>query len=480
MAKKIRKGGKPPSFFYKKAFLSAFLRKDHSMMLKLILCFGAAAAFFIIPVQTVKENAMAPVFNVALDPGHGGLNVLPVEKYGDRYDRISGKYLEVFREGSQGGGFEESELMYRIASKVKTLLDKTCTTDGWESFRSIIVKYSSVEPKRIVINGFISRRENRPRSEILKLNDPNAEYRLFDYPGKGGETLPGRISYINSKRTHLSVSFHCAQSTSKDQVGMSAVICAPYSLMAKGLEVLQHKRTDPSFFTSSKYSSWFEERENRTLYRWFLSDTSMYFTGYPLDSSDSPNYQRFKGYRFNMVSWPYKDGNGWESAAAGHPSGTRYAKTLAGFVADGPYWEREKSKFEEYRRGEGAEGFGGDNLYASHELIRYTLTALADSGFKSPDLRLADPFLSVWSVPLYVNAIAAYVEFGYLREPVHQKMFRDKLDALAEGVAVGIYSLLAGTEPKDSQDKFRPKGGKIDFDKYRIDASKTYFDAAAQ
>ena len=95
-------------------------------------------------------------------------------------------------------------------------------------------------------------------------------------------------------------------------------------------------------------------------------------------------------------------------------------------------------------------------------------------------MRLADPFVSVWSVPLYVNAVSAYIELGYLREPVHLKMFREKTDILAEGIAVGIYSLLAGTEPKPSAEKFRPKGVKFDLDKYRMDDTKTYFDAARQ
>ena len=137
------------------------------MIAKFVICLGAASVIWLSPVSTVKENVPPPVYRVVLDPGHGGANIFPVAKFGDRYDRISGKYLEVFREGSQGGGLEESELMYRIAEKVKKLLAQTESDSGWESFRSMVMKYSAEEPKRIVIQGFLSRKANRSRRELL-------------------------------------------------------------------------------------------------------------------------------------------------------------------------------------------------------------------------------------------------------------------------------------------------------------------------
>lgn len=479
MTKKTGKGGACPSFFFNTGRFPSWFTKDLPMVAKLLVCIGFSAAFLLVPHPAGKEKPVVPVYRVVLDPGHGGANVFPVAMFGDRYDRISKSYLEVFREGSQGGGFEESVLMYRIAVKVSALLKLTESDSGWETFRAMVSKYSASEPPRVVIQGFMSRKGTLPRQKLLKLKDPNHDYRLFDFPS-GDETVAGRISVMNRLMPQLVVSFHCAQSAAHDQLGMSSVICAPYSFMAKGLEVLQHKRSDASFFHSSKYSSWFEERSNRSLYRWFLSDTSMYFLGYPLNGSDRVNAAKFKGYRYNMVSWPYRDPDGWEKTAASHPAGTRYASSPESFLADGPYWDRERSKFEEFRRDGGPEGFGGDNLYGGNEILRYTLTALAESGYQHPALRVAEPFLSVWSVPLYINAISAYVELGYLREPAHQKMFREKLDVVAEGIAVGIYSLLAGTVPKPSSNAFRPKGEKLNLDKYRIDDTKTYFEASAQ
>jgi len=449
------------------------------MLAKILLYAGTALAMFLVPVATVIDDEF-PVYRVVVDPGHGGINVDPVEKYGDRYDLISKKYLEVFREGSAYGGLEESVLMYDISVKVAALLKKTETDEGWLEFRDMLGKYSSEEPKRIIIKGFLSRKESRSRDELQKRKDPNVDYRLFDFPDQGGRIQPGRISYINSLKPQLVVSLHCAQSAPSDQIGMSAVIAPPYSFMKKGLDVMKGEISGNSFFYNSPYDNWFEEKSHSTLYHWFLSDSSMYFTGYPLTRSNDININRFKGYRQNMVTWAYADAPGWENDALSHPEKSRYAADHKGFIAEGKYWEREKSVFEGYRRDGGMEGYGGDNYYASNEIIRYMLSALAESGYTHNDLRLAQPYLSVWSVPLYVNAVSAYVELGYLKMPSYQKMFREKQDIVAEGIAAGIYSLLAGSDAGKVSFRYKPKGKKLDLEKYKISSSETYFEAVAK
>jgi hypothetical protein len=434
----------------------------------------------IIPVCSCREPEKTPVYRVVLDPGHGGINIEPVEKYGDRYDRISKKYLEVFREGASYGNLDEHRVMYQTAEKVQHLLQKTETEEGWKEFSALVQKYSSVKPARIIIKSFLSRKESRTRNYLLSLKDPNADYRLFDFPDDSGNFHSGRISYINSLKPHLVVSLHCAQSAPANMIGMNAVICPPYSFMHQGLDVLNKVKSDPSFFYSSKYADWFEEKSTRSLYRWFLNDTAMYFFGYPLDGDDRLSFQRFKGYRHNMVTWAYSDAAGWEQSAGEHPLHSRYSSVFSGFVPDGAYWEREKSVYEEYRRGNGPEGYGGDNLYASNDIIRHVLTALSISGYADPSLRLSDPFISVWSVPLYINAISAYVELGYFQSPVYQTMFREKLDIVAEGIAVGIYSLLAGTESKAGDFPYKPRGKKLDLSKYTTTDNRSYFETVVK
>jgi hypothetical protein len=422
-----------------------------------------------------------PEYKVVLDPGHGGLSYRPIEKTGDRYDVLSGKYLDTFKEGASYNGVYEHIIMYQISSKVKKLLAKTETDAGFAEFAKMVAKYSSSPVRRLSIKSMISRPESMNPEEQMKLPDPNAGYRLFDYPdGKGG-IAKGRISCINAFKPQLVVSFHCANITSKDRIGMNAVIVPPYGVFEKGLEILQKKRADKRFFYNGPYADWFEEKYTRSLYRWFLNDTFLYFAGYPLDSRNNPDPVKFKGYGRNMVQWAYSDPKGWDSSAAKHPSSSAFASTLGGFVPKGPYWDREKSVYEKYRRDGGSEGFGGDNFYSANEIIRYTLLSVNKKGYQSADLRIAPPYISCWVVPMYVNAISAYIEFGYLKVPAYRHVLVDMQDEVAEGVAVGIYSLFAGLDVKKN-DAFRytPKGKKLDLEKYSDKNGKSYFDTVTQ
>ena len=52
-----------------------------------------------------------------------------------------------------------------------------------------------------------------------------------------------------------------------------------------------------------------------------------------------------------------------------------------------------------------------------------------------------------------------------------------KREEIAEGIAVGIYSLFAGLKLQDDF-IYLPKGKKINFDKYKISGSNTYFNEA--
>ena len=90
----------------------------------------------------------------------------------------------------------------------------------------------------------------------------------------------------------------------------------------------------------------------------------------------SVNFEKFKGYRYNMITWAYSDGLFWEDVAKYHMPGTKYSKSYLDFEPIGKFWEREKNKNEAYRRNGGQEGFGGDNAYASYEIVRYILYSL--------------------------------------------------------------------------------------------------------
>ncbi|HEY1405143.1 MAG TPA: hypothetical protein VF857_00900, partial [Spirochaetota bacterium] len=417
-------------------------------------------------------------YRVVIDPGHGGINVEPVERFGDKYDMISGKFLDVFKEGATFHGIEEHNIMFQIGSKVQELLELTETDEGFEKFKAIVSKYSNGDIPRIIIRTKLSRVESKKRSELEKKKDPNDDYRLFDFPSSDNEMLPGRISNINKFKPHLVLSLHCAESTSRDRIGMNAVISPPYSFMVKGLSYLKGENKDRSFFLSSRYADWFEESSwpRRSSFQWFLSDAAVYFMSFHLDRHNSVEKDKFMGYRHNMVTWNYADDKGWEKVASSHPAETPFADSASKLSLNDRYWDRERSEFEEYRRGGGPEGYGGDNAYASTEIIRFALNAVEKAGYRHRDLSLAPPYISIWSVPLYVNAISAYIELGYIRMPSYRHVLVEMQDTVAEGIAVGVYSLFAGTKIPPSQFMFTPKGKSIDLEKYRVSDKESYFD----
>ncbi len=425
------------------------------------------------------QRSEFPEFRVVIDPGHGGIAGKDRRRYGDRYDRISKTYLQDFREGASYRNLEEHALVYSIAAKTLALLELCSPGGDYGKFEKILDRYADNTPRRIYIIPFMSREDSRDREKIKNRADPNAEFRIFDYPGRFGSIKKGRISYINSLRPQLVVSLHITFKDSSYYRGMNPVIAPPYDFLHKGFEYLKGEIKDRKFFNESPYSDWFVESNGRSGFFWYLSDASLYFTGYPLKRDLTINHKDFRGYRYNMVHWKYADLRGWETRARHHPSGTAYASSIKDFKISGNFFQREGSEFERYRRDGGIEGYGGDNLYASREIIRYILLALNMRGLKHPDQRLGPPFISVWHVPLLVNAVNAFLELGYLSRRHFRYLLTQKQDEIAEGIAVGIYSLFAEISPLRRDFRYAPKGKRIDLEKYRLKNNRSYFDVVA-
>jgi len=442
-----------------------------------------AAVFFVallavlIPESTVRMEF--PRFRVVLDPGHGGISLPDRSLHGDRYDSISRAYLQPFKEGASWGPIEEHAVVYEIARRAAALLALCGEGGDYGRFARILERYSETPPPRIVIDASLSRGDSRNKKEILARADPNGEFRIFDYPGPDGAMLPGRISRINAMRPHLVVSLHVARSGSPYFRGMNPVIVPPFGFLYNGLRVMRGELSGAKFFHSSPYADWFDEESSRSAFEWFLNDSMLYFSGFPLDAKRKINPAGFKGYRYNMVGWRYRDDTGWEQRARNHPDFSPYSASPKTISLTGRYWDRERSIFERYRRDAGDEGFGGDNHYASAEIIRYILMSLRRHGVDHPDQRLSKPYVSVWHMPLYLNAVTAFMELGYFNRPHFRHILTSRQDEIAEGVAVGVYSLLAGMEVRGGQRGATPRGKRIDLDKYRDSNKESYFDRAA-
>ncbi|MCU0846262.1 MAG: hypothetical protein MUD12_00060 [Spirochaetes bacterium] len=428
-------------------------------------------------MPSLMNDREFPVYRVVLDPGHGGRCKSPMSRHGDRYNTLSKTYLDNFKEGASFAGLEENQIVYDISLRVRRIL-KNCSPDGdYKKFAAVLKKYTDEEPDRVNIVTSLSRKKSISDAEADALEDPNAGYRLFDYPDRRGIMREGRLSKINSLRPNLVVSLHLATDGPSDYIAMNPVIAAPYDFLNEGLKYLRREKKGRAFYSNNRLGDWFCESHRRSDFEWFLNDVSVYFTGCPLEKDRSVS-GKFKGYRHNMVSWKYTDNRGWESVARFHQENTRYSRNYMDVVPDGRFWDRERSKYEKYRRDGGEEGFGGDNAYAAYEIIRYMLFSLYKNRRDYGAMKTGKPYISIWIMPVHVNAINAYIEIAYLRRRRDRNILATSKNELAEGIAVGIYSLFSGMNPRKEPFTYLPKGKKIDMRKYDVSDGRSYFDEA--
>ena len=424
------------------------------------------------------EQADVPVFRVVIDPGHGGFFSRDKKKHGDKYDSVRGEYLEYFAEGANFKGLYEHEVVYSIALKVMERL-ALCSIDGdFDEFNDILSRFTSKSPGRIFIETMISRGESLPEKEKESSGDVNGPYRLYDYPDEEGNMTMGRISKINSFKPHLVVSLHLAETAPPDYLGMNGIIVPPYNVLKYGFKKLKKGKTG-KFNDSGRLNSWFQESGRRSKRFYYFKDVSQYFTGYGITAKYRLDYDDYKGFKYNMVTWCYRDDPGWEEKAKQLMAGTPYSANYQTFSEDGRFWEREKSVYEEYRRGRSFKDFGGDNYYATYEILRYVLYSLGLEGVEGKTKIPGKPFISTWSVPLLVNAVSAYIELGYFDRKWDRDVLINRQEEIADGIAVGIYSLLAGLQDFKGNFRNMPSGKCIDLKKYDITNEKSYFDIVA-
>jgi len=450
------------------------LKNKRKKILSIIFIFSVLAF-----TQEKIEKYEFPIYRVVIDPGHGGVFFKDKERHGDKFDLVTDRYLEYFAEGANLYGIYERDIVFDISKRVLKYLDM-CSPDGdFEKFKKIFARFSDGKIKRVYIDTIISREDSIPFEEAKNIEDPNSSYRLYDYKDRYGEIQEGRISKINFFKPHLVVSLHLAESAPPDYIGMSGIIIPPYKVLRKGFDILKDNGNG-KIDDNGILESWFKESRSVSYRHAFLKDVSQYFIGYGIKKNKTIDYRDFKGYKYNMVSWIYRDDPGWHLHAREHKPFSQYSDNYETFKEEGRFWEREKSIYEEYRRGNSFKDFGGDNYFATYEIIKYILLSLHTNGIKKRDMVPGKPFISTWSVPLLINAISAYIELGYLDRKWDRDMLLNNKEEIAQGVAVGIYSLIAGADDIKGNFKHKPSGKRIDFEKYRISNEKTYFDIVTE
>lgn len=421
----------------------------------------------------------APVFSyrVVFDPGHGGRDLIPHTLYGDKFDRRLGIYLDKFREGARYKGVWEFEVMYDIAARAKALLDKTKTEAGRAEFNKILRKYGKPGAGVEQIEAFVSRPAGYIENYFENRDDLNAPFRLYDYPNqKTGAIEHGTISRINDLEPELVITLHLTHTQAPKQGGMATVITPGYKTYENALRYVRAdsdgRKAIRSRFAEGPWANWFVSDDKFKTYPSFMADAFIYYIGFwSKNDGIRTDYNRFRGYRHNLVDWNYADSDSIVEALYGQ-KGERYATTLAAFEPKGKFWEREKAEPENWRREGGPEGFGGDNHFAGMETLRFVRKAFVVNGFDTAATapKILRPYMSTWAVPTYVNAVAAFVEIAHttskrdhLRMAKHRRIY-------AEGIAVAAYSLLYGMK-----DVGMAKGKKLPLERYENLTGGSYF-----
>ncbi|EIE03154.1 hypothetical protein LEP1GSC185_2191 [Leptospira licerasiae serovar Varillal str. VAR 010] len=444
------------------------IRKILFIPLFLILSFSVSS----------QETMPKRTYNIVIDPGHGGLDLKPKEEHGDKYDPISNKYLEPYKAGAQTKSRRESEVVLALAKEVKEILDLTKTPEGFETFRSYAKKFTNDTLPWIRIDSDLTREETAKEEGADLSSDPNAFYRLYDYPDKKtGKIKPGRISRINAARPYLVLSLHLNPSWKGHPGGMAAVLSPSYRTFYSLRKISEGK--SPKSFENGPWSEWMRFKMEWSRLENAVADAWIYFNGYwPNKSGKKTDLSNFEGYRQNMVTWKYADPPGWIDKAVLDGPGP-YAKKHSEYSAKGKFWDRERAEPELWRREDGSEGFGGDNHYAAAELMRFLQYGLRTLPNQEEELSnpgpINKPYISTYSLPTFINAISAYLEIGYIDKEKDMKILTQRRKDTAISLAVGVYSLFHGVKIKSADLPYLPKGKKIDWARYENLKEGNYF-----
>ncbi len=428
-----------------------------------------------------------PVYRIVIDPGHGGA---PKSENDDKWDPITKQYLDTYNIGMKYKNYYEYKIVLKIGRKVDHYLKLTETENGWEKFVKLLRKFSDQEDfKRIVIKSYLTRTNNwEDRKISIKSRRVNDPYRLYDYP-KNNKIELGRISKINAIKPHIVVSIHLNPGGPGHPGGMASVIAPGFKTFDILRRITLGELPESEFekLPWSKY--WLVNEKGWNQFEMAIADTWVYFHGFRWNKdTKKPWIEKNRGIRYNMVHWIYRDSPDWIVRAKMQMDNNTegpYALDYKKFKPEGPFWEREKSELEYWRREQPLLdfniSFGGDNHYASDELLRFIQYGLR---IQKPHLRknnaiseIIDPFVSTYGLPTLVNAICAYLEIGHLDVKRDRELVLSYQDDIAISLAVGIYSLIEGLElKKDYKEPFKPRGKNVDLKKYIEHKDGNYFE----
>ena len=442
---------------------------------------AAATAAFLLFLFTASCTSVEE-HKVIIDPGHGGANITIKGQIikSERWDPVTNKYISYYLTGAESGRYKEYLLVLDLAKRVRYYLDLTQTLWGWQKFANLLQKFSEQDHfDRIILRAKLTRQDSWDqhynKADKLSVNN---KYRMYDYPDQRGRIRRGRISFINHYKPSLVVSLHMTPAGRGNEGGMAAVLSPGF----KSYNLIRQIHLNQKSIRKWKKSFWkgkvLKTESAWSQYQLMRADSWVYFHGYRTNRSGTqPNYKAARGIRHNLISWAYKEDEHWEKDYKPNEAGP-YALSYKDFRPQGKFWDRERSQEEEWRREGGRLGYGGDNHYASDELLRFVQYGVR---LLSPKMQLKKkigkihfPFVSSYTLPIYVNAVTAFLEIGYLNRERDRALIMKKREAVAQSLAVGIYSLYSGISLRPLlKNPYTPQSKPLNFEKY-----KNYFESA--
>lgn len=445
----------------------------------------------------VADEPAPPEVRIYLDPGHGGRPENASRRGGAHWDPLKGRFLNVYRYGAEwrakkaegGQVVSEQAQALELAKLVRERLEWTHSAEGWKRFEALLSDYGAVLPPyprlrfRVAMAREDDYRTHPDAKDPVKRKTVNKYFRIFDcpdqYPHKpGGPMRKGRLSHSAAFSPHLQVSLHIDGSDDPRQRGMSALFVPSPEAFETGRQIILGKGKPEQI--PRRLRRWWSYRGHaRSKLGWLLNDVWTFFTGHGADSSSRKvRTASYIGQRWQHLDWAYAE-----------PVEKAPVQSLEG-PFDAPFFQRERSPYEAYRRAGGLEGLGGDNLYAGQELlrfIRYAWWKEYAGGRKAWKEGLTPrkylPYLqhptgADWAMPLFSNAVSPFLELGQLLNRYDRFLLTERLPAAADGMAVGIYSLFAGMQVPEVEGVESPRGIPIDWGRYRYPGGGSYFEAS--
>lgn len=429
--------------------------------------------------------AASPSYTIVVDPGHGGA----IKRYpDDRYDPVKKKYLTGYLPGTAWKGYTEYKLVLDLGKSIDKYLKLTETEAGWKQFEAILKQFSDQkEFKRVRLRSVMTRTHSYSDRKVpvssRRVNDP---YRLYDYP-VNGKMKPGRLSFVNAQDAHLVVSLHLNPAPKGHPGGMGAVLAPGYKTFDLLRQITLKQKSQWHFNKLPWVKGWLSTQPGWSKFQAARADAWVYFNGYWSKKDGSgPWYRKPRGFRHNLLTWNYSDGPGWVAKARKGGPGP-YSMNYRTYKPVGKFWDRERAEPEYWRREAPVAGtrikYGGDNHYASDELLRYIQYGVRTQvPARRPAGKMGgilDPFVSTYTLPTYTNAIVAFLEVGHLNVWRDRRMVIDQREEVARSIAVGIYSLFAGLDLKKRQWPYRPEGKPVNWTKYENWKGGNYFQLAS-